>query len=198
MAAFERMSARHWRATEEARLGGWLLRAAGGFTGRANSALPLGDPGMPAERAVAEVEAWYPRRGLPPMVVIATGLRTSTSSLDQLLAGRGWAVRQRPPAVVMTGRSEHVGYQRPEAALSLADEPDEDWLATYGSGAAAAAAGVARARFRRRARRREACGAAAGLTVATVLLVRSPAAGAGSTRDRGVDPAWRGPAWEPP
>src|SRR5580693_5239709 len=85
VAAFERMSARHWRATEEARLGGWLLRAAGGFTGRANSALPLGDPGMPAERAVAEVEAWYSRRGLPPMVVIATGLRTSTSSLDQLL-----------------------------------------------------------------------------------------------------------------
>src|SRR5947209_20619996 len=56
ISAFERMSARHWQATEQACLGGWLLRAAGGFSGRANSALPLGEPGMPAERAVDAVE----------------------------------------------------------------------------------------------------------------------------------------------
>jgi ribosomal protein S18 acetylase RimI-like enzyme len=37
----ERAAATHWRGTEEERLGGWLLRAAEGFTGRANSALPL-------------------------------------------------------------------------------------------------------------------------------------------------------------
>ncbi len=41
----ERVAAGHWRGTEEEWLGGWLLRAAEGFTGRANSALPLGDPG---------------------------------------------------------------------------------------------------------------------------------------------------------
>ena len=33
----ERIAAAHWRGTEEERLGGWLLRAAEGFTGRANS-----------------------------------------------------------------------------------------------------------------------------------------------------------------
>ena len=70
------MAAEHWQGAEQSRLGGWVLRAAGGFTGRANSALPLGDPGMPAERAVAEVQAWYCRRRLPAMIVIATGLRT--------------------------------------------------------------------------------------------------------------------------
>ncbi len=132
VAAFERMSARHWQGTEQARLGGWLLRAAGGFTGRANSALPLGDPGMPAERAVAEVEAWYSRRGLIPMIVIASALHASADSLDELLAGRGWTVRQIPPVVVMTARSDHVGgFQRPGAGLTLAGEPDEDWLAAY-------------------------------------------------------------------
>ena len=52
------------------RLGSWLLRADGGFTGRANSALPLGDPGLPLAGAVDEVEAWYRARGLPPMIVI--------------------------------------------------------------------------------------------------------------------------------
>ena len=43
--ALERAAARHWQAPETERLGEWLLRAAAGFTGRANSALPLGDPG---------------------------------------------------------------------------------------------------------------------------------------------------------
>src|ERR1700761_6250532 len=66
----EHIAARHWRGTEEDRLGGWLLRAAGGFTGRANSALPLGDPGMPLDEALAAVTEWYRDRGLPPMIVV--------------------------------------------------------------------------------------------------------------------------------
>ena len=47
-------------------LGSWLLRADGGFTGRANSALPLGDPGLPLAGAVDEVEAWYRAAGCHP------------------------------------------------------------------------------------------------------------------------------------
>ena len=56
----EEAAAGGWRAPEETRMkgdwsgqgrwvgdGGWLLRAAAGFTGRANSALAAGDPGMP-------------------------------------------------------------------------------------------------------------------------------------------------------
>jgi GNAT superfamily N-acetyltransferase len=42
----ELAAARHWQAPEEGYLGEWLLRAGAGFTGRANSALPLGDPGV--------------------------------------------------------------------------------------------------------------------------------------------------------
>jgi hypothetical protein len=55
----ERAAAQHWQAPETQRLGEWLLRAAQGFTGRANSALPLGDPGMPLPEAVAAVTDWY-------------------------------------------------------------------------------------------------------------------------------------------
>ena len=96
VSAFERMSARHWQGTEQAHLGGWLLRAGGGFTGRANSALPLGEPGRPAERAVDEVEAWYWRRGLKPMIVIATGLGGDGDALIicwRGAAGRGGRLR---------------------------------------------------------------------------------------------------------
>ncbi len=84
----EEAAAGGWRAPEEARLkgvwrgqgrwvggGGWLLRAAGGFTGRANSALATGDPGMPLAGAAAEVCRWYTARGLPAMVSVARSLR---------------------------------------------------------------------------------------------------------------------------
>jgi N-acetylglutamate synthase len=47
VADLERLATRGWRGAEEAPLGEWLLRAGGGFTGRANSALVAGNPGMP-------------------------------------------------------------------------------------------------------------------------------------------------------
>jgi N-acetylglutamate synthase len=130
IAAFERIVAQHWQGTEQAYLGGWLLRAAGGFTGRANSALPLGDPGMPLERAVDEVEAWYSGRGLNPLIVIASGFGHPPGALETLLTERGWGTRQIP-AVVMTASTEVVAGYRRDAAVTLAAEPDEQWLATY-------------------------------------------------------------------
>ena len=59
----ERAAAPGWRGVEEEPLGGWLLRAAEGFTGRANSALAAGDPGMPVAEAAKRVTAWYRVQG---------------------------------------------------------------------------------------------------------------------------------------
>jgi GNAT superfamily N-acetyltransferase len=67
----ERTAAAGWRAPEEIPLGGWLLRAADGFTGRANSALAIGDPGLPLAAAIGEVRQWYQARGLPAMVAVS-------------------------------------------------------------------------------------------------------------------------------
>ena len=47
-------------------LGGWVLRASGGFSSRGNSALALGDPGVPLGDAVARVSQWYDARSLAP------------------------------------------------------------------------------------------------------------------------------------
>ncbi|HEY1920428.1 MAG TPA: GNAT family N-acetyltransferase [Streptosporangiaceae bacterium] len=130
ISVFERMSAVHWRGIEREFLGDWLLRAAGGFTGRANSALPLGDPGMPAERAVAEVAAWYSQRGLPPMIAIVRGMRTGATALDDLLVRCGWSPRQIP-VVVMTARAEAIARLRRNIGMTLAAEPDDEWLRLY-------------------------------------------------------------------
>ena len=66
----ERVMAEHWRPDEREDLGGWRLRAAGGFTGRANSALAVGSPGVDLGEALARVEAFYADRGLPALVAV--------------------------------------------------------------------------------------------------------------------------------
>jgi N-acetylglutamate synthase len=96
----ERAAALHWQAPETESLGEWRLRAADGFTGRANSALPLGDPGLPLPEAVTAVEEWYRRRALLPMIVVPKVLLQGTppDPLEDLLAERGWVPRPGPRA----------------------------------------------------------------------------------------------------
>src|SRR5207247_8673863 len=95
----ERAAALHWQAPETEPLGEWRVRAAAGSAGRASSALPLGDPGLPLPEAVTEVEEWYRRRDLRPMIVLPQG--AAPEPLENLLAERSWVPRPGP-AFVMT------------------------------------------------------------------------------------------------
>jgi len=118
-----------WRAIEEDRLGDWLLRAADGFTGRANSALAVGDPGMAAAAAAEHVRDWYRARGLPPMIAVPyrTG-EPHSSELDRLLAGLGWAPRSGPATVMVAAAAEVTG---DPCGVEIEDEPDAAWLGRY-------------------------------------------------------------------
>ena len=129
----EHAAAPGWRAPEEERLGDWLLRAAGGFTGRANSALAAGEPGLPLAHAVAAVRRWYDARSLPAMICVpfpASG--PAGTELDRLLASLGWHVRE-DAAVVMTGDAATVAARGgpATAAAVLRPRPDQDWLKRY-------------------------------------------------------------------
>jgi ribosomal protein S18 acetylase RimI-like enzyme len=127
----ERAAARHWQAPETERLGEWLLRAAGGFTGRANSALPLGDPGVPLPEAAAAVTDWYRRRRLPPMIVVPLPLDDARGHrLDDFLAERAWALRSGP-AIVMTAAIADIPAPDPHTDVQLDPEPSPGWLALY-------------------------------------------------------------------
>ena len=68
-----------------------------GFTGRANSALPVGDPGLPLPEAVKAVEDWYRRRDLRPMIVLPQG--AGPDPLPAYLAERSWLPRPGPRAL---------------------------------------------------------------------------------------------------
>jgi N-acetylglutamate synthase len=125
---------------QEARLGDWLLRAADGFTGRANSALAVGDPGVPLQDALAAVTGWYRARGLPPMIAVPMPLGGEGSppgrrdqDLDHFLAQRNWATRPGPAFVMIAGAGAAPGPLSlpPGTTLRMDAEPDDAWLAMY-------------------------------------------------------------------
>ncbi|MFF4444625.1 GNAT family N-acetyltransferase [Streptomyces sp. NPDC001502] len=134
-ASFEelsRVAARAWQPLESERLGDWTLRAAAGFTRRANSVLPLGDPGIPLDEALARVTSWYAERSLPTYVQVATGAAGTQEMLGAELERRGWV--NEVSAEVRIGALAPVGdVDAPAAgAVRLTRVPDEEWLGRYG------------------------------------------------------------------
>ncbi|MFE5603789.1 GNAT family N-acetyltransferase [Streptomyces coelicoflavus] len=124
-----RVAARAWRPVESERLGGWELRAAGGFTRRANSVLPLGDPGLPLDEALTAVRRWYGERGLPAYVQTATGAEGAQEPLCAELERRGWV--REVTAEVWTGGLAPVADLAEGAGVVLSREADGAWLARY-------------------------------------------------------------------
>ncbi|MFF4041544.1 GNAT family N-acetyltransferase [Streptomyces sp. NPDC001816] len=124
-----RITARGWRPVESESLGEWELRAAGGFTRRANSVLPLGDPGLPLDAALAAVRRWYGERGLPAYVQTATGAEGTQELLCAELERRGWV--REVTAELWTGELAPVADRAEGAGVELSREADEAWLARY-------------------------------------------------------------------
>lgn len=122
-------ASRCWPAQETARLGEWTLRAAGGFTRRANSVLPLGDPGVPLTEAVARIARWYGDRGLPPYVQVTTGGEDSDESLAEALGGLGWTAEGH--ALLRTAALAPIADLPGAEAVHLSREADAAWLARY-------------------------------------------------------------------
>jgi GNAT superfamily N-acetyltransferase len=74
-----------WPAEETELLGSWALRAHRGITGRANSAMAVGDPGRPAAEALEAVRQWYAARGLPPLLQLPLA-----DPANRAMAALGW------------------------------------------------------------------------------------------------------------
>ena len=120
----ERLAARSWRGLEEEPYGDWLLRAGGGFTGRANSALVLGTPPAALPDAVAEVTAWYARRGLRARAQVPMpGNEEAGDAFD----AAGWT--RDDDNLVLT--APLAGWAGTSVPVSLATTPDDAWLAGY-------------------------------------------------------------------
>ncbi|MFG2775226.1 GNAT family N-acetyltransferase [Streptomyces sp. NPDC048350] len=125
-----RTTARGWQPVESEALGGWTLRAAGGFTRRANSVLPLGDPGLPLDQALARVRDWYGKRDLPAYVQTATGAEGTQELLCADLERHGW--RSEVSAEVRVGGLAPIGDLDADVSrVRLARSVDDAWLRRY-------------------------------------------------------------------
>jgi N-acetylglutamate synthase len=130
--ALQEVAALGWPAPDTERLGGWLLRAGGGFTGRANSVLPAGDPGLPLDAALRHVEAWYAARRLPALVQVPL---PACADLDAALAERGYGQAVSAAHVLVAEVAGVLaaagGGGDPGPRVRVDPEPSGDWLALY-------------------------------------------------------------------
>jgi N-acetylglutamate synthase len=120
----ERLAARTWRGLEEQPYGDWLLRAGGGFTGRANSVLVVGEPPAPLDEAVAEVTRWYAARDLPPRAQVPS---PGGARADAAFDAAGWD-RWEDNHVLVAPLAE---WSDPAVPVDLAAAPDDAWLRGY-------------------------------------------------------------------
>jgi N-acetylglutamate synthase len=111
-----------WPAVVDERLGDWRMRAAGGFTGRANSTLTCGDPGIDLPLALRRAAGFAERNGIRPTAHVVMG-----SKVDAAIAGQGWVVNLDHPggaeSLVMTGPLAPESHE----AARIDDAPSPGW-----------------------------------------------------------------------
>jgi N-acetylglutamate synthase len=112
--------------------GGSRSGAAGarGFTARANSVLPLGDPGLPRAEALDRVRRWYEARGLVPRVQVTTGGERSDELLAAELEENGWTGERY--AVLRVAALAPLADRAPDPRVRLSRTPGADWFSLYG------------------------------------------------------------------
>jgi GNAT superfamily N-acetyltransferase len=117
-------------ALESERYDGWVLRAAGGYTGRANSAAPLYPGRLETIEKILHTEAWFQSRALTPMIRLTPGAQPPR--LESILEERGYTLRDEGVSVQVRelDRSASV----PDG-VEIAEGPVPDWwlamLAAY-------------------------------------------------------------------
>lgn len=122
-----------WGYAESEYVDGWHLRAAEGFTHRANSTWPLGPLERPLPQAVAAVRSWYAQRSLPALIQVAVG-----SQLDIALAELGYdrveALALRQTARVTDVLDTLLSVAPIGVKETFAEEPTDDWFSLYREG----------------------------------------------------------------
>lgn len=127
VAALDRMALRAWPAEETLEQGGWLLRAARGVTGRANSCWPLALEGeAPVPARIDAVEAFYGARGLPAKFYLSPAAMPSPDLLDQALAARGYGL-SAPTHVMTASAPTALVRARIRRDVALAETVDDAW-----------------------------------------------------------------------
>jgi ribosomal protein S18 acetylase RimI-like enzyme len=130
VARLENVCADAWPARVDRPLGGWRLRAAGGFTGRANAALAVGDPGVPVPVALDAARAFAAEHGVPPRVHVPVG-----SPWDRAVSDAGWVLDAgheagAEVAVLVVDVERLIDDGSGDHGVELTGRPTDAWWAT--------------------------------------------------------------------
>ncbi|MFC7850657.1 GNAT family N-acetyltransferase [Arthrobacter sp. NPDC057388] len=125
-----------WPAPDRELSGGWVLRAAGGVTQRANSIWPRSEPaGTRVERlaALRVARAWYRGRRLP--VIFQVFDTPGSAALNAVLDEEGFT-RQSETLIMMGGADTVPGggdSAGARAGVEITDHPSAEWLELWWS-----------------------------------------------------------------
>lgn len=105
---------------------GWRVGISGGFTRRANSVLPAGQPSGSLREAVDRSAAVLVAAGLPPVFRVCSA---APAGLSAVLDGLGFSVAAATDVLVRDlGEAPGAGPSPAHLRVGIADTPDEAWL----------------------------------------------------------------------
>jgi RimJ/RimL family protein N-acetyltransferase len=120
----EHIATRCWPAVTIESLGQWRLRAADGFTDRANSAMAVGDPGVALPTAIAATADFYRSHGLIPKIDIPL---PHGAAIERHVAAAGWRLKATLAMHIIDVAD--LAHATPAWEFSLAPEPSYQALA---------------------------------------------------------------------
>ncbi|MBY4129638.1 GNAT family N-acetyltransferase [Rhodococcus fascians] len=130
--ALEAAAADGWPGVEQEWIAGWQLRFGHGFTGRANSAVPL-EPGAAADlETVAAITARYDARGQQPILALPDRLASVPA---------GWKTFNE--TVVMAADISNLVLREGDSPVAVSAEPNADWMSSLRYQGREASAGAA-------------------------------------------------------
>ncbi|WP_449411956.1 N-acetylglutamate synthase, CG3035 family [Nocardia canadensis] len=121
--SLEAAAAAAWPGSGHLWIDGWLARAGNGYTGRANSAVPLGESGLPAVLSIEtmhKIADWYTANGLPLLLQLPDRLAPVPP---------GWNTWSET-VVLGLDIANFVLPQGP-SMVKITDAPDQGWLTTH-------------------------------------------------------------------
>ncbi|UGT58175.1 GNAT family N-acetyltransferase [Nocardia asteroides] len=121
--SLETAAAGAWPGVEHLWIDGWLARAGNSYTGRANSAVPLGESGVPAVLSIdtmRRIADWYTERGLPLLLQLPDRLAPVPP---------GWSTWNE--TVVLGLDIANLVLPQGPSMVRIAAEPDDAWLAVH-------------------------------------------------------------------
>jgi GNAT superfamily N-acetyltransferase len=121
----ERYALPGWLAWSEP-LGEWTLRAGGGFSGRANSCLAVGDPGMAIADAADRVVEFSAVNGIDPWAQVIAG-----SDTEAELRKLGWTDVYVETGVLVCRLGDFLGGSLPDPGVEVTEVLTPHWMEVF-------------------------------------------------------------------